>query len=117
MRKITEKAAKAFILNQSFSSGNTQVKPAKLRYESPKMYLHGHCIAIGPVLAEDRQNIYIINFCGWPTPTTKERVNGIFQACFNRRPFHTVGGQLCYDGTPIDDNTEIGFNSNGRRIF
>ena len=70
MRKITQNAVAAFNQGRDFRSGNTKVivKPDVI-----EMYLHGHKIAWKHPHERD---IYI-SMCGWPTVTTRERINGI----------------------------------------
>lgn len=70
MRKITEQAATAFYKGQPFKSGNTRVEVSDKR---TCLLLHGNLIATKP-RGEDA--IYL-SCCGWNTPTTRERLNGI----------------------------------------
>jgi len=64
MRKITEDAANALKAGKKFKRGNTEVLGGM-------MFLHGNRIAWldGHVLR--------LSLCGWATPTTRERVNGV----------------------------------------
>lgn len=74
MRKITEQAARALLTRTPFKSGNTQVKiTAEANSDTPvaRMYLHGNLIA------ELRGYNLHATLAGWPTPTTRERLNGI----------------------------------------
>jgi len=75
MRKITQDAARAFKQGKNFSRDNTRVEVKKdLRFEDDnvtQLYLHGHCIAKQTV------NSLHISLCGWPTMTTRERLNGL----------------------------------------
>lgn len=69
MRKITKDAANAFRNRKGFRRSNTEVV-------GNIFYLHGHAIAqrmpmTGKVL---------FSMCGWPTSTTRERLNGLFDA-------------------------------------
>lgn len=68
MRKITEQAAAAFELGYNFKLNNTEVRKTA---GSVQMLLHGNLIA------ERTEAKLYINSCGWMTPTTKERLNGI----------------------------------------
>lgn len=70
MRKITEDAALAVDGFQPFSRSNTTVAVDELGQS--RLYLHGHQIAVwsGDILA--------ISMAGWGTPTTRERLNGLF---------------------------------------
>ena len=65
MRKITKQAVVAFLNDIKFSLGNTTCDGAG------RMYLHGNLIA------EKRRNTIRMTLAGWPTPTTRERLNGI----------------------------------------
>lgn len=70
MRKITEQAARAFLAGKTFNGGNTVV----IVNEGGRidMMLHGNHIA------ERRSNDEIwATLAGWPTPTTRERINGL----------------------------------------
>ena len=82
MRKITYKAARAFIEGRNFSSGNTSVRVERktcdernnLNYPDgicKVFYLHGNCIA------EQTPNGLSITLAGWPTVTTRDRLNGL----------------------------------------
>ena len=75
MRKITQDAARAFKQGKKFSRDNTRVEVKKdLRFADAnvtQLYLHGHCIA------EQTVNSRHISLCGWPTMTTRERLNGL----------------------------------------
>ena len=68
MRNITVEAAKAFRSGKYFSRSNTKVT---VEDNIIKILLHGNCIAQRTPLA------YTITNCGWFTPTTKERLNGL----------------------------------------
>ena len=76
MRKITRLASKAFKQGKPFSRDNTLVKTYTVNDDSwNQLFLHGNCIA--------EQNIQsgelLITLAGWPTPTTRERLNGLLQ--------------------------------------
>lgn len=69
MRKITEQAVAAFLAGRKFYSGNTEVR---VEGETAWLLLHGNRIAMrGPGL------LLKISDAGWPTSTTKERLNGL----------------------------------------
>ena len=80
MRKITRKVTEAFLNEKSFSSGNT-------RTDGCSIYLHGNRI----VSRLGGTGIIIASDCGWRTPTTRERINGVIWALQERgqktRPF------------------------------
>jgi hypothetical protein len=64
MRQVTEKIVGAFLRNEYRRIGNTWT-------DGRTIWLHGHAIA------EFRTDGLWITNAGWPTPTTKERLNGI----------------------------------------
>ena len=71
MRKITQNAANAFIAGRAFASGNTTVTVNSEGYIS--MYLHGNLIAKRGMCDTDIE----VSLAGWPTVTTRERINGL----------------------------------------
>ena len=64
MRQVTEKIVSAFLRKEYRRIGNTWT-------DGRTIWLHGHSIA------EFRTDGLWITNAGWPTPTTKERLNGI----------------------------------------
>lgn len=70
MRKITKEAVNAFLNGKVFRKNNTVVQPET--DGRTFMYLHGNRIALRH--ANER---IIGTLAGWPTPTTRERLNGI----------------------------------------
>ncbi len=82
MRKITKKAADAFINGYNFKKDNTEV----ISQVTTVMRLHGNNIAI-------KENDKIkLNHCGWKTPTTKERLNGILAYVLEPRHIYQKNG-------------------------
>lgn len=69
MRKITQQAIDAFMNGRAFKSGNTSVIADQ---SSSKLLLHGNMIALKTVSTG-----ISITHAGFPTVTTKERLNGI----------------------------------------
>ena len=95
MRKITKESSEAFVNFEQFKKSNTEVKitssPKNLLHlyrppypdEIAKFYLHGNCIA--EVTRKTLPECFgskstEIDLCGWHTPTTRERINGILDA-------------------------------------
>ena len=86
MRKITKESSEAFVNFKSYKKDNTEVSvrfdsvskeciPSK--YMVSSFYLHGNLIA----RIRDGVNPSVkIDLCGWHTPTTRERINGILDA-------------------------------------
>ncbi len=68
MRQITTESVEAFLCRQSFSKANMRVD---VNNGVAKLYLHNNCIGIN-----DHGDVSISN-AGWPSNTTKERLNGI----------------------------------------
>lgn len=76
MRKITQDAITAFVNNEDFKRGNTEVKihrsPNQMIWSNHRvLLLHGNLIA----QSEATQG-FCITLAGWNTPTTRERLNG-----------------------------------------
>ena len=71
MRKITEQSVNAFMNAEKFKSGNTVVE---ILPNVTILKLHGNAIAYR--YNDPKRTLKITN-CGWETPTTKERLNGI----------------------------------------
>jgi len=84
MRKITRLAARAFIEGRSFRKDNTSVKIIKRtpedRHPARQLYLHGNLIA-------EYTNGWglRITLAGWPTVTTRERLNGLLTEMGKRK--------------------------------
>jgi hypothetical protein len=89
MRKITSQAIKAFTTGRNFKSGATQVDVQDNGVAS--LLLHGNKIATNSPV----EGLYI-NLCGWNTPTTRERLNGLPSV-----RIHTKDGQAFLNGSPI----------------
>ena len=71
MRKITSKAADAFMSAKSFKKDNTSVQVLP---DKTILRLHGYAIAYR---FNDRKKTLKITNAGWQTRTTKERLNGL----------------------------------------
>lgn len=99
MRKETMKICAAFV------QGRT-AKAARSWTDGISFYLHGHRIAWWDV--EERakgKRILHVSFCGYPSPTTKDRLNGLFYFLFGKRPFFTSNYQLYMESKlrPVDE--------------
>lgn len=105
MRKITDKAARAFMTGEAFKGDNTAVYTDG---EDVCLALHGHVIA--------RRRMYRglslqVSLCGWGTATTRERLNGILPAALGVG--QTKGAQVwrgrgiwaAYNEQPLDPST------------
>lgn len=107
MRHITEKAVDAFMTNDKFNKQNTKVVLFK---DDVELKLHGHTIAY-----KDGADIKV-SFCGYPTNTTKERLNGLLARIGKDYRFVTRDYDLHvagFDGwlMPIDDDKYLSLNS------
>ena len=107
MRHITEKAVDAFMTNDKFNKQNTKVVLFK---DDVELKLHGHTIAY-----KDGADIKI-SFCGYPTNTTKERLNGLLARIGKEYRFVTRAYSLHVAGfdnwlMPIDDDKYLSLNS------
>jgi len=73
MRKIAQDAARAFCNNRKFSRDNTQVRTSTTIGDKPmtELILHGH------VIARRRNDQLFVTQAGWPTVTTKSRLNAL----------------------------------------
>ena len=94
MRQITRDAAVAFNQKRNFRLDNTQVI---FDGESVKLYLHGNLIA-----QEDSSGLRV-TLAGWPTPTTKERLNGLLQYLVCRSGFSQRKGVQYFDGAEVNE--------------
>ena len=94
MRKITKESSEAFVNFEQYKKSNTEVSSYEV-YESDllcsqektsRFYLHGNRIAVlykreVREAYETKEEFSInIDLCGWHTPTTRERINGILDA-------------------------------------
>ena len=106
MRKITKESSKAFVNFEPYKKDNTKVEWSYsvchsrtwgfIRGERvAKFYLHGNLIAeisqtgslcedkdheSGNLFQEIDYQTVKIDLCGWHTPTTRERINGVLDA-------------------------------------
>lgn len=71
MRKVTENAVNAFFAGRNWAGGNTTVQ---VEDGWVQMRLHGHKIAWRHT--SEPNEIYVSQ-CGWPTVTTRERLNAV----------------------------------------
>ena len=83
MRKIAQDAARAFCSNRKFSRDNTQVRTSTAigGKSMTELILHGN------VIARRRNGQLFVTLAGWPTPTTKSRLNAILLECDRKAQF------------------------------
>jgi hypothetical protein len=87
MKNITSQAIAAFNNGKNFKDGNTEVQSGD---GITHLLLHGNAIARKDVVALS------INLCGWNTPTTRDRLNGLPNV-----RIHTKQGQAFLNGVAI----------------
>ena len=79
MRKISQKAAQAFLHCKNFSLDNTTVsviRHGNHQGTEIEMRLHGNKIAYRNLTVDGISKVHV-SLAGWGTPTTRERVNGL----------------------------------------
>ena len=99
MRKITQRIKDAFEAGHSLTVGNT-------RTDGESVWLYGNKIVKtfhGEVFA---------TLAGWPTPTTRERVNGITGIGFHQEDFMPK-----VNGRPVDSREWINVGKERARAF
>jgi hypothetical protein len=84
MRKITSKITEAFLAGRTLRSGNDAT-------DGTTLSLHGN------VIARRAGDTLHITHAGWPTNTTKERLNGLPGVSI-----HQKAGQWYLNGQPWD---------------
>lgn len=89
MRKVTRDMCKAFIAGKRRANGNTHT-------DNGGLFLHYNLIAR---IDEDG---YHLTMAGWPTVTTRERLNGLCELLGLGRPFHQKRGVQYFRDKPID---------------
>jgi hypothetical protein len=108
MRKETRKICSAFIKG-------VPARAARSHTDGRTLFLHYHPIAEFARVNEDgtrNDNILSVSFCGYPTPTTKDRLNGLFDLLGFGRPFFTKKNQLYFGSKlrPVDDREVMTFD-------
>jgi len=92
MRKITMESVGAFMDGRPYKKSNTVVN---VQPTNVALFLHGNLIAMRDTL----DNSIKISLCGWNTPTTRERLNGIPGVRISTRK-----GKAFLNGCRIEDN-------------
>lgn len=107
MRKETRKVCGAFVQGKP-------AKAARTTTDGANLYLHGHRIAWWDIEQRNYSGKRILHicFCGYPTVTTKDRLNGLFWMLFGKNPFFTRDYQLYMESTlrPVDAYEVITFD-------
>lgn len=102
MRKITEQAINAFYANKKWKKANTSVE-LNYEYDEVILKLHNNIIAY-----KDTNGDLWIKTCGWNTPTTRDRLNGLNGVCVK-----SIKGQLFLNGKKWDGKL-ININNDNR---
>ena len=89
MRKIDEKVAIAIEKKENMNQGNTLVQYSLTKEES-SVSLHGSEIA--KVFHED--NIVAVNFCGFQTKVTRDRINAVLNGAGKSNYFKFKNGEI-----------------------
>ena len=83
MRKISKLAARAFINERKFSRDNTSVRSfPTIGGNMTELYLHGN------IIARKRGDKIHLSLAGWPTMTTRERLNTLLNEMNSKLRFH-----------------------------
>lgn len=94
MRKESEKIALAFYERKPATAKRTAT-------DGETVTLHDNKIAW-----RNADGSLSLSLAGWPTSTTRERLNAICEVFGYGRPFYQMGGQQYHNDTPITaDNT------------
>lgn len=106
MRKITQAIIEAIRSKEKLSQSNTIIQYS-LTHEMSIVYLHGHEIA---KIYHDRNEVHI-NFCGYATNTTRDRINAILEAMNFEDRFKIKDGEpmLVKNSVPASANKTIVF--------
>lgn len=91
MRQVTQQICTAFLNGEQKTVGNSHTDGWTLK-------LFGNTIA-----TKDAAGAVFVSFAGYPTATTRERINGLSELMNGTRPFHLRKRTVMKDGTPIDD--------------
>jgi hypothetical protein len=100
MRKITAQAVQAFENATPFKNGNTQVEVTP---NCTILKLFGNPIAYR---YNDPERTLSITNCGWPTDTTRERLNGIEGVSVSQSAGKWYLNGVEWDGNLIDVNVK-----------
>jgi len=113
MRKITRLAAEAFKNGRKFQRDNTAVVvDDNSQRIIVKMYLHANLIAQYTYCTLDGVKRLEMTLAGWPTPTTRERLNGLLNVLgvcggFRQSDFIQFYGSASTPSQAIDSNQWI----------
>lgn len=110
MRQITKSAATAFASGGSFRLDNTEV-------DGDSFMLHGNTIARHAPNTQMSDNCYVFSMCGWATPTTRERLNGLFEVLgLPLRVYQHKGEQYVWVRGPLPEH-EVNISPDSEFFF
>jgi hypothetical protein len=92
MRKVTRETVTAFVNGTTKSTSNTVSTGTEL-------ILHGNVIA-----RKDGNGGITATLASWPTPTTKERLNGLCELLGLGRMFYQKRGEQFFGDAPIESD-------------
>jgi len=98
MKKIDKAIASALKAGQALKMGNTHT-------DGQNVWLFGNLIAT------KGDHIVTVNFCGWPTVTTKSRINAILGVLDVPSQFHIVKGQLKFSTRYLPTAEPVSYNA------
>jgi len=90
MRKVTKQVAEAFLQRRNRQVGNSASS-------GDEMLLHGNTVA-----RRNPNGTIVATLAGWPTVTTRERLNGLSELLGLGRPFSQRKGQQYFNDQPIE---------------
>ena len=91
MRKITKEAVDKFLSRETFRKSNMSVEAG---FKVWMLKLHGNTIA-----TIDEFNMLSISNAGWPTNTTKERLNGLPNVRIQQKNWNWFLNGVEWDGS------------------
>lgn len=95
MRKESLVIARAFLAERAARQPRTTT-------DGQAVYLHGNRIAWRDALGDVHMTL-----CGWPTVTTRDRLNAICDLLVQQRSFYQKNGVQFFNDAVISDRAEI----------
>lgn len=101
MRKVTKHAVTAFLAGKPATCGNT-------RTDGNTLYLFDKCIAWKAAgRAGEAAGTITMTLAGYPTATTRDRLNGLCQLATGHRPFAQKAHEQYFNGKYISANDTV----------
>lgn len=92
MRKETKTIVTAFLAGKAASATRTKT-------DGKTIWLHGHAISW-----HEKDGTIAMTLAGWPTPTTRERLNAVCELAIGKRPFSQEHYDQRFNGDYISAN-------------